>query len=806
MEFLKLKRQLLLFFFSLGINFFLVAQVTSIGEWRSHFAYKQGLALAEGNGKIYCATQGGLFSYNLSDNSFSLMSKINGFSDVAATVINFDPLTNTLVIAYSDANIDIVQNGVVTNLPDIQISSNTGKTINNIFFISPYAYIACSFGIVVVDVNRHETKDTYYIGPGGTSLNVRDVNTDGVSLFAATDEGIYTAPLNSINLADFSNWTLQTRERSKTSPTLPHGAGQVFNTLTYFNSKMYANYSKNLSAGGGWFSDQVYKFDGESWSPSETIKADNFKRLRVNNNFLVAIGEYSVNKFDVNEVRTGSNYNIYGFDNAAAAPADGIVNSDNSAWIADRNYGLVKAFPNSTAETLVPNGPRTKNVFNMAYSKGIIWSVPGGVGLEWVGESYNSDGVSIFQNNSWSTISGVQPGGDMDTLKDLVCIAIDPNNANHAFASSQLNGVLEFNNNSMVKVYNSTNSSLQIQQAVPQTGPNADRQIFAAGIAYDTLGNLWVGNTLTNSLLSVKSANGTWQGIDFTALGANKNTVGSLIVTSLNQKWLNMTRNNSILVYNGVSNKGKYVANSSNTKIINNIAGNGALPGTLVDCMAEDKNGAIWLGTDNGIAVIYNPANIFSGAGSYDAQPIYVQQNGYTQLLFQAELVTAIAVDGANRKWCGTQTSGVFLMSADGTQQIYHFTAQNSPLLSNIISTITINGSTGEVFFGTPNGIVSFKSTATDGGVDFGNVYAYPNPVKHDYTGVIAIKNLATNADVRITDITGTLIYKTIALGGQAIWDGTNFSGERAHTGVYLVFCTSSDGSETRVAKILFIN
>jgi hypothetical protein len=183
-----------------------------------------------------------------------------------------------------------------------------------------------------------------------------------------------------------------------------------------------------------------------------------------------------------------------------------------------------------------------------------------------------------------------------------------------------------------------------------------------------------------------------------------------------------------------------------------------------------------------------------------------VQQNGYTQLLFQAQQVNAIAVDGANRKWCGTQTAGVFLMSADGTKQIYNFTTSNSPLMSNQVTSITINSITGEVFFGTPIGVISYRGTATEGGSEFGQVYTFPNPVKHDYTGPIAIANLVDNADVKITDITGTLIFKTIALGGQAIWDGNNFSGERAHTGVYLVFCSSPDGTQKAVTKILFIN
>jgi len=185
-----------------------------------------------------------------------------------------------------------------------------------------------------------------------------------------------------------------------------------------------------------------------------------------------------------------------------------------------------------------------------------------------------------------------------------------------------------------------------------------------------------------------------------------------------------------------------------------------------------------------------------------------VEQDGHFQYLLETEVVTAIAVDGANRKWIGTQKAGVFLMSEDGTEQILHFDENSSPLLSNNITSIAINHETGEVFFGTDKGIISYKSTATKGSDKFKkeDVYAYPNPVREDYEGIIAIKGLVTNAVVKITDISGTLIYETIAEGGQAIWNGKNFNGEKAHTGVYLVFASNEDGSETIVTKILVIN
>jgi len=792
MKGLRFRSVAVILFFS-SANLYINAQVTAIGQWRSHFAYKQGIAVTQGNGILYCATQGGAFSYNPADNSFSLLSTVNGFSDIQASALNFDPVTNTLLIAYNDANIDIVQGSAVYNLPDIMnATASYNKIINNVYFRSPLAYLACGFGIVVVDVLKHQTNDTYFIGPLGTAVNVRDVNSDGTYLYAATDLGLFRAPLSSSNLDDYSNWTLQ--NPNHLSDSVPSGTGQVFNSLAFYNSKMYANNARHISNNSN--TDSVWEFTAGAWINTHKIGGDKFSRLRVSNNTLVGVGQNSLDLYNYSDSLESKNFSTYGF--AYAQLADGILNSDGTAWLADQNWGFLKAFANNTAEVLVPNGPRTKNVFNMASSNNVVWSVPGGVGMPtWKNSAGNTDGISVFANNSWSTIFGSQPGGNMDTLPDLVALAIDPKNSSHAFASSLLHGLLEFNNGQLVKDYNPTNSSINSQTVV---GPFWD--VGVSGLAYDTLGNLFVGNSLNNSLLSVRKANGSWVGLDFSCC-AGKNSVGPVMCTSINQTWAIFPPLNQILVYN---NNGQFaLPTSANAKVLSASVGSGNLTGTVQICMAEDKNGAIWLGTDNGIVVIYNPSNIFNNA-NYDAQPVYVQQNGYTQLLFQAEEVTALVVDGANRKWVGTNTAGAFLMSADGTQQIYHFTTANSPLVSNSISCITINGSSGEVFFGTPNGIVSFKSTATEGTTAFGQVYAYPNPVKHEYTGVIAIKNLSTNSDVRITDITGTLIFKTTALGGQAIWDGTNFSGERAHTGVYMVFCTSADGTSTCVTKILFIN
>jgi hypothetical protein len=280
--------------------------------------------------------------------------------------------------------------------------------------------------------------------------------------------------------------------------------------------------------------------------------------------------------------------------------------------------------------------------------------------------------------------------------------------------------------------------------------------------------------------------------------------VEQLIIDKSDQKWMVVSNGGGgIVVYKG--NTTVTPANSSNAKKLTTSAGNGGLPSNVVYCLAKDHDDEIWVGTDKGIAVFYSTENVFSGS-NFDAQQILLEQDGHVQILLETENVLSIAVDGANRKWIGTSKSGVFLMSADGTTQIQHFDETNSPLFSNTVKSIAINQETGEVYFGTSKGIISYRGTSTEGFEEFTDVYAFPNPVKHDYEGPIAIKGLVNNSTLKITDINGALVYETKSEGGQAIWYGKNFKDERVSSGVYMVFCTSEDGSQKTVTKILVIN
>ena len=229
-------------------------------------------------------------------------------------------------------------------------------------------------------------------------------------------------------------------------------------------------------------------------------------------------------------------------------------------------------------------------------------------------------------------------------------------------------------------------------------------------------------------------------------------------------------------------------------------------PISFVFSIAEDLDGNIWVGTDQGPVIYFNPEKVFDA--DLKASRIKIPKNDGTNLadyLLKTETITSIAVDGANRKWLGTASSGVYLLSADGTTQIKNFNELNSPLLSNSIVSLAVDNKTGEVWFGTSKGVQSFRGDATTGGEKFTKVYSFPNPVREDFKGNVTITGLIKDSEIRITDISGNLVYSTVSDGGQATWDLNTYNGHRVATGVYLIFCASKDGSQSYVTKMLVI-
>lgn len=763
---------ILIFFVALHIA---SAQSTGPGSWRAHLPFRSAIAVAEAGSRIYCASRYSLFYYDREDLSINRLSKVNGLSDVDIATIRFSPEYNTLLVAYSNANIDLITSDGIVNISDIKRKNIFGKkTINAVLFLGRYAYLSCGFGIVVLDMDRHEIFDTYYIGPQGTSLEVNELAWDGTAFHAATAAGIYRAEAANTNLANYEAW------QKDTLLAAPNGN---YSHICLFHDKLITSLALN-----GYANDTLLVYDGIAWSKLRPGSTDDYKALVPDDSHLLIAGNGNLEVFNDT---LQSIWNVYDYNPGIPAPMDAFEDDEGNFWIADNHAGLVKNHGWNTSYIL-PNGPASNSVFSMRADGSTLYVAPGSLSSS-QGNTYNAVGPYTCINNTWYNLKDMNPA--LDSLWDILYTAVDPNDAQRVFYSTWGHGIVEFRNGMLFQDYSYANSGLE----KPFQFYN---WVGVAGIDFDEYGNLWVVNSECNNLIKVLKKDGTWQSYTVSSVMSQPKAT-RLIIDANHQKWIVLYGASGIIVFN--DNNTLDDKSDDHIKRLTSNLGNGNLPSNTVYALAEDLDGEIWVGTDKGLAVFYNPGAIFSGSG-FDAQVITIEQDSTAQHLLEFETVTDIEVDGANKKWVGTQNAGVFLFSDDGQEEIHHFTAENSPLLSNTIVDIAIDGNSGEVFFGTDKGICSYMGYATTGKPGFEGVYAYPNPVEPGFNGAIGIRGLTRDAWVKITDINGVLIYETRSEGGQAIWNGYDFSGQKAKTGVYPVFIISEDGTEKIVTKILIVN
>ncbi|HSC36281.1 MAG TPA: two-component regulator propeller domain-containing protein, partial [Chitinophagaceae bacterium] len=474
-------------------------------------------------------------------------------------------------------------------------------------------------------------------------------------------------------------------------------------------------------------------------------------------------------------------------DNVLLAPRQALL-LQNEVWVADSLSGLLR-FAGPSAEPYRPNSPLSIALGEMVACDGTLWVASGAVTAAWA-NTFTKNGLYRFAGETWTNYNKSSLPV-FDSLYDIITVAADPTD-NSAWAGSFGGGLLHLANDNTLQVFKQ-NSPLPSSAADPT-------KYYIAGLAFDGDNNLWIASYGGRQPLSVKKADGSWRSFSppFVISG---NAVSQVVTDDYNQVWM-VSPANGLLCFN----RGASVDNPADDKwkLYQPGAGSGNLPSAHVLCIARDKNSFIWVGTDHGIGIIQCGQDVFSAQGCDAVLPV-VQQDNFAGYLFSDEQVQCIATDGADRKWVGTK-NGVWLLSADGQQILYRFTVTNSPLLNNDVRKIAIDGKSGEVFFATASGICSFRSTATDGGATNSNVLVFPNPVPPGYNGSIAIRGLADNATVKITELNGRLVYETRALGGQAIWNGKDYNGRNIATGVYLVLVSDDSRQQKTATKIVFIS
>ena len=732
----------------------------SMQQWKLHFSYVNPTEIAASSKQIYAAANGSLFSVDRADGELNYWNKATGLRGNSVAHIAYDVHSSKLIIAYENGQIDLLDEaGEVYTMPDISMKAGSVDVdIHSIYVGRQNTYLAMSFGIIVVNTKRGEVSDTYYIGANASAIDVQQVIETKDSLFAFSFDKVYKAALRD-NLVDYTFWKEEQLSRDVQQAVL-------------WRDTIYTLQDNTL-----------YRREGASWIK---VLDEQIQWISANDGQLLV---YTANGL----FRLTEEGGLAGLSNLYRMNAALFTNGEY--WVAETNYGLIQLRTDGDLY-FHTEGPNSNFGYCMYAAHGQIYSAIGG---RWAEQFMRYGRINIYDGKDWEGIDEGQIGGKIGRPAiDIVSLAVDPNDAGHFFAATYGTGVFEFKNYEAVAHYDSTNSTLR------RVNASASDMYYTRtdGAMMDKQGNLWVLNaTSIGSPIHVRNSFGQWKALDLpltftTPYGIwtdNRNE---------NRKWLFDQRGDGkgvILLDDGGTPTStfddRYVKRSS--WIDQN--GNTVTPSSFYS-FAQDHTNRIWIGTDKGIVLIPSGVDFFS---SNSCHRIIIPRNDGTNLgdyLLGNEQINCLAVDGGNRIWIGTASSGLYLIE-DDTITVAHFTENNSLLPSNTIQSIAILPKTGEVFVGTDRGIASYRSDASEAQENMSGAYAYPNPVRPGYSGVISITGLMDNTVVNIVDAGGNLVCKTKSHGGTAVWDGKLPDGRRATPGVYTAMCNAANGHT--VVKIL---
>lgn len=759
--------------------------------WRDHTSLNYCNSVTRLGTTIYASNVVGVVRFDQMEEATESVTKINGLSDIGVRLLRTNPYNNKLLVVYENCNIDIIDlEGNIRNYADFKLKAFNGKKIiNEVTFQKEMAYLACGFGIVQFDTDKREIRETFFIGPNGTDMEVYQVALNDSLIFAATASGLYRSNYKLKNLKDFNSWKLDTVD-------IPPGP---YVGVVCANDTVFTAYSPYKTDASKTLRDTIYKYTSSGWSkynPGETGYTVR-KFCMTSGSYISYLNQtqYGLGMI-VRHVTTAKPLNyITSFNGEYFEPNDlffGVNAVKNTVyWVSDNVNGLyhtLDSYPYYRQYPVTTEGMNLPQVNSIDMYKGkmvISPSHPDEAG----GTTYSRQGINVMSKGEWTYVLQRDPASNLP-FQDITYAFTDRKDTSHMWASSWRSGLLEYKNNAVVRIYNASNSG------IGQINPDNPR---IAGLGMDSDGNLWFANSDVANYLGVVKKDGNLVSFNF---GTPRFT-RKILVDRNNYVWAIHEREQGITVFKNDNFKQPILG--VNFKVLTKDVGNGNIQSNAVHSIAEDKEGKIWVGTAAGVAVFYNPSSVFNSSG-FDAQPIKIVQDGNVELLLAKEVVKCIAVDGANNKWIGTASGGVYCFSSDGLTQLYHFTESNSPLYSNSILDIGYDETTGDVYFGTERGLQSFRGTIVAGSSNYDNIYAYPNPVKPNYAGTVLVKGLLDNSSVKIVDEGGNLAWETKSKGGQIEWPVTNFSGNRVAPGVYVVYASTTDGASKAVTKILVIN
>ena len=751
--------------------FFLQAQNFE-NSWTGYFSYVSIKSISQGNDKIYAAAENAIFTYDLSTEEIRSISTINGLSGNPISTAYYSENNGLYVIGYENGLIEIVIDGEDNVLKVVDILDKTTippnmKTINHFNEYNGRLYISTGFGISVYNLESLEFGDTYFIGDLGSQINITQTTVQGDLIYASSSEnGIKSALVADENIIDYQQWATV--------------IGGGYKGIQSLGVELYAVNNSNI----------ILKFDLDVGF----LQIDTFLYpvvdFRAFSGVLTITTKSSIHTFSEGYVLTNEVTSLFEYDYLLQAG----YAFNNSFYLGTADLGmLIVPFNVNRALQVLPEGPLYNQPFTIEASPGKLWVAFGDVDLTFNPYPLTRKGISNYRNESWTNIKydSLTDLLDVEDVNDLVFIKSNPNNPNETYMSSYQKGLLKIKNQDPTILYNETNSPLEIPGGDEALG------IRLYGSDFDKQDNFWFVQSRIDKGLIKLTPEGQFQTIDISNIinAEDELALGKLVVSREGYVFFGAV-SSGLVGYNPTTNEFNKIGEA---------LGNGNLPSTDIKALAFDNQNRLWIGTRKGLRVLYSARNFFESGADIDSQPIIILDDGVPQELLFLQSITDIEVDGSNNKWVSTATSGVFYLSSNGQETLLRFTSANSPLPSDTVLDISIDDADGTVYFATKDGLVAYDGTSTAPGEDLESVYAYPNPVRPNYFGNVTIDGLTAKANVKITDITGNLVFETTSQGGSVEWDTTAFGKYKVASGVYLVLITSDDNLLTKVAKIMII-
>ena len=760
-------------------------------QWKSHSAFTKVEEIVMMGNKVFGLSSNALFSTDKISKEIEYYNILSGLSGSSIDHIAYNAQLERMLITYQNGQLDIMtKNGTIYNISDLYLKQmNASKQVNDICMYQDKAILGMSFGILVVDMRKAEITDTYYIGNESSEVYINQIAINNDTIYAASNNHLYYANLNN-NLVDYSFWEIK-----------PLPPGKTVRSMRAHYDKLYmiSNQKDTL----------IYYLSNNEWKSFTSNYP--MRRLCPSGDNLYALPDNKLGIWQINSNHSVPTSFVYGYNYD-------IVEDNGSYWLGTKDNGLVNYQKAIEKDPIIqeyhPDGPVNNYSYRLRSYGDKVYMLPGG---RWANEYKRPGDIMIYQGGWWKNLKNEELVKKANhVVYDIMNVAQDPNDDTHYFLTTYGTGVLEMRDTSFVQLYLPKNSKLF------SAAPNApDTYTRTDGAIFDDQGYLWLLNAGGGEgNVHVISPTGKWHSFDLfddNRARITLSTPGEILIDKHNpqRKWIPLMRSNTGLILlqdNGTP------ANHSDDHVTyrkewKDQYANSIAPENIYT-IAQDKKNTLWIGTSSGIFTI--PYYI-DFATSNECKRITIPRNDGTQLvdfLLDNEQINAIAVDGANRLWVGTATSGVFLLAPVGdisdvtytVETVAHFTTQNSLMPSNEVLSIAIQETTGEVFIGTGQGLVSYMSDATEPEENFSNIYAYPNPVRPEYQGVITIRGLMDNTEIRIVDASGNLVQIIQGTGGSAVWDGKNTQGQRVASGVYTAICNTKSGKGHGTVKILIIN